>query len=41
MNNKYIISILDSDKIMQIFCIADDFCKELEGAALEMKLLFW
>lgn len=29
------MSILTSDKITQIFCIADDFCKELEGSALE------
>ena len=29
-NNKYCIMITES-KVTEIFCIADDFCKEFEG----------
>ncbi len=29
LNNKYFITITES-KVTEIFCIADDFCKEFE-----------
>lgn len=33
------MSILTPDKITEFFCIADDFCKELEGTSLQSP--FW
>lgn len=38
-NNKYCIMITES-KVTEIFCIADDFCKEFEGeiTALSFKI---
>lgn len=32
------MSILTRDKVTEIFCIADDFCKELEKNALDIRL---
>lgn len=33
------MSLLTQDKVMQIFCIADDFCKELEQSAFKSPFL--